>query len=123
MPRYVAYNADTHAFLGFYHTDVHRKIPKPNKRIEEKGFLDRIGEHTHYNPSQNEFYTPKGTASDNKSEANRNWRDSQLQLTDKYMITDYPIAVDELRDVVKYRKDLREYPSTWIRPTTPSFML
>jgi len=39
----------------------------------------------------------------------RNTRNSLLQLTDKYLLPDYPISDEKRCEIIEYRKYLRDY--------------
>lgn len=44
-----------------------------------------------------------------KSIEERNWRNSELDKTDKYLLEDFPIEYEK-STILKYREALREYP-------------
>lgn len=58
----------------------------------------------------------------------RSWAQQQLNLTDKYMVPDYPISAEQRQLVLEYRKQLRnplreankDYPKQAWRPLWPS---
>lgn len=58
---------------------------------------------------------PKNSVSEEHYHAvirERRWRDDELQRTDKFMLPDYPIGFFERLRIRKYRKRLRNWPSS-----------
>jgi hypothetical protein len=43
----------------------------------------------------------------------RIWRNLALESTDKYMLEDYPISVEDRATIVAYRQQLRDLPDTY----------
>ena len=121
MKKFVAYNATTFEFEGFY--DEGRKdMPSTVAEVNADTFLDDKGQHTHFNPTTNVFYTPPETIQQQQETQNRAWRDRILIETDKYVLLDFPITTQQKDEVVIYRQGLRDYPINWIKPTPPTFL-
>ncbi len=47
----------------------------------------------------------------------RRWRNLKLSETDKYMLSDYPISVEDKAIIITYRQTLRDLPSTYTGQT------
>jgi hypothetical protein len=51
-------------------------------------------------------------------------RNSILNQTDKYMLSDFPITPEQLELVKQYRQELRDFTNNdWIMPEKPSFVI
>lgn len=46
-----------------------------------------------------------------KEKIMRNRRNAELYRTDKFLLTDYPIASSEKEQVIAYRQELRDLPA------------
>ncbi len=47
----------------------------------------------------------------------RNYRNQALAETDKYMLEDYPISVEDKAIIITYRQQLRDLPATYTGQT------
>jgi len=120
LKKYVAYDPSSFEFKGFY-SEGRKDLPVNSKEVNPITFMQDKGNNTHYNPNTG-WYFIQAEVDAALLLANRAWRDNLLTLTDKYIIADYPINSSDLINIKLFRKELRDYPITWVKPTAPLFI-
>ena len=124
VKKYVAYDPETFKFIGFYEED-RKGLPSTVDEINPDNFMEQKGGHSHYNPETRTFYTPAEDILAREIGANKGWRDWILNLSDKYMLEDFPVTGPQGPKRVElkmFRQALRDYDMASDRPAIPDFI-
>ncbi len=122
LKRYVSFDPETNEFRGFFN-EGRKDLPSTNiHEVNPETYMDDIGNHTHYDPITKIFYTPEADLEKRRIEDNTIWRNKTLQVSDIYMLEDFPITRIQRVELKKFRQDLRDYDRTGERIPVPEFI-
>ena len=122
LKKYVAYDPNTHEFLGFYN-EGRKDMPTTVAEIDADTCVEQIGQNNKYNPETKLFYTDQAEINERNTSRQIRIRDAKLNQSDKYMLSDFPITGPQKIEMRQYRQALRNFPKTGIMPDTPDFFI
>lgn len=107
--RYIHYDENTGRVLGYYNDKIHKNIPTPSDEITLEKM--RTQKFAFYDKHTKEFFERPEDTLKHKVESFKRTVKRELEKTDKYMISDFPITETEKAAVIQYRHNLRQATS------------
>lgn len=114
MTLYVHYDSKTNDFLGFYDTEIHNSIPKPNIKItieQHKMCYDSLSKGINFELDGIKLNPFKTITQDIDWDDIRHKRNIILQKSDWTQLDDVPENIKT--KYKKYRQALRDIPQTY----------